>query len=298
MHDAGIQFNTSIAGDLIVTGINPFVQVGSFPGSWRNKTDVTEKDLQGLNKYNVDGDITIKDIKSGGNIKVSGKIGGYVNIEGEAVEFWANEIDEGLNCSSGSNEIRIFGSLGTITSTNTCEIDSGYGTLFINNCYTKLNATVDKGGITINNAFNDVNIENNNSDTYVGFSNNVSDKKLTVLNKHGNIIAKNITGKAELTAETGSVTAEFLKVASNNKIIAKYNATVKVLDGQTFELTTKAKSADVNVKLGSVKYTNWDGAETVDGWKVKTDKINDNGLGIADTLFVQVTDNGKIQIGF
>ena len=296
-----IQFNTSIGGGLVVTGENPFVQVGTFPGNWRNKTEIKDKDLVGLTRYDVAGDVTINNVTNGGNVKVSGKIGGYVYMNGDAIEFWANKIVGGLVSDSGSNQIRIYGSLGTTSSTNTCVIDSGYGCLYINKCYTKLNASCDKGGITVMKAYNDIIVDRNrNSDTYICFANDVTGKSLTVINEKGNITAKNISGVAMLDAKSGKVTAEFADVVGDSKVISNYDANIKVKDGKTFSLTAKAKkNTSVNVQLGSVTYKNWDGATDEGYYKVRTDIINPNGDDVpANSLTVNVVEKAKLEVSF
>jgi hypothetical protein len=284
--------NTNVGGDVDITGSNPMVEIGSIPGKWRNKKDISSSDISNLKAVNVSGNLIIHELEGGGNVKVSGSVKNVSVTESPSVEFWGVNVSR-LTCSDGSNNIRIFGMLGD-GSLSSSTLNIGEGSLFINSCTNIINITAQKGDIYIADAQNNVNIESKNGSSTVHFNKDVSNKSVTITNDNHNIEVTNINGVANLTAKKGKVTATFLKVVGQNNIYAQRNIDVKVKDGSTFKLITKAKAGGVDVNMSPVMYTNWDGAVNEDGWKVKTNIINDNGAATDNELLLQMNGNDKI----
>ena len=295
-----ILINKNIAGDLNVTGVNPTVEVGLLPGDWRNKTSFTEAELNSVKKVDVLGHVTLHNITDGGNIKVSGTIHKSAFVSAPYVQFWANNILEGINCDSGSNNIKVFGAVGIDGTDKNCNLDVGDGGLFINKAYTTLNKiSANKGDVYIANAYNDVIIESNNSDVFVNFAEDVTGKSISVVNENRNIKVTNISGLADLYAKRGSVEATFLSLADGeNKVEAARNLSVEVKDGFEFKLITKAKAGSVDVEMLPLVYKNWDGHELVDGWKIREDIVNNDSTPITKTLLLKMNGSDKLSATF
>ena len=308
-----ILVNSNVGGDLDITGENPLVEIGSMPGSWRNRKDsykdMTKEIMDNKKAKGVFGDVIIHDIEKGGNVKISGVVGGDTYINAPDVEFWAGFVLKGLYCDEGSNNIRIFGSVGVnITeleptygaaltifgATNEvkyCSLNVGDGSLFINNSYHVLSITSNKGDVYINRVQNGSEINSTNSGVTVCESHGY----LMVHCDNHNISASNIYGTVNLTAMRGKVAATFVNVSGESTIIAQRNIDVSVKDGNAFNLTTKAKAGAVDVKMLPVEYDSWDGVEKQDGWYVRTDAIN--GGSASNTLFLQMNGGDKITAG-
>ncbi len=308
-----ILVNSNIGGNVDITGQNPLVEIGSMPGSWRNRkdsyTDMTDEIMNNNKAKGVFGDVIIHDIEKGGNVKVSGVVGGDTYINARDIEFWAGFVLKGLYCDEGSNNIRIFGSVGVdITelepaygvaltifgATNDvkyCSLNIGDGSLFINNAYHTLSITAKKGDVYINRIQNGAEINSTNGGATVCESHG----DLTVHCDNHNISVSNIYGSVNLTAMRGKVAATFVNVSGENTIIAQRNIDVSVKDGNAFNLTTKAKAGAVDVKMLPVEYNNWNGVEKQDGWFVRTDEIN--GGNASNTLLLQMNGGDKITAG-
>ena len=289
-----IQIASSIGGSAVISGENPLVSFGSIPGGWAKKKTITQDDLNKLNKVNINGDLTIRNVTYGGNVKVSGRVGGLTYITAENIEFWANELRGGLNCDSGVNNIKVFGSFGTSASSS-FTIDSGNGGLFINKLNSQLTVLANKGDVYIANANANVYIQAEHSYIYVGLVSG-STAKVTAKTTYGNIEVNNISNKVDLKTENGSIKAKFLKVIGENKIVSKRSIDVKVKDdpnNPSFTLTTKAKAGSVNVKMTPVVYTNWNGATEVDGFKTRTDIINGTTAN-SNSLYLEMTGTDRI----
>ncbi len=291
-----IIFNKDISGDLSISGKNPDIQIGELSGNIMDAIEKDKYDPSTIKQVNVNGSISITDCEMG-SVRVTGTVNEFVYINAPNLQFWANKVAKGITCASGSNNIRIYGSLCQNDIGRECVIKNGDGHLYINNSYASLKIYASKNGVNIKNAHGDIWIESEDGGTYVSFANGVSEKALIVNAKRGSITAKNITGSVDLNAQNSDVTAEFLNIVGENSIQAKYKATISVADGIVYALTTKAKSASVEVNLGSVTYNNWDGAENVDGWKVKTNNINTTSTDeLTNSLLVWVKENGKINV--
>lgn len=287
-----VLINKNVGGDVDVTGLNPMVEIGQIPGYWRNKKEFSTEDFNKLTPVNVSGNISIHEIEGGGNIKVSGSVTNVSISESSFVEFWGINVSR-MTCSDGTNNLRIFKKLGD-SSSITSTLNIGEGSLFINNCTNSVNVMAQKGDIYIADAHSNVNIDSKNGSSTVHFNESVTGKSVTITNENHNIEVTNINGVANLTAKKGSVKATFLKVVGNNNIYAQRYIDVKVKDGTTFKLITKAKAGSIAVDMPPVVYNNWDGAENQDGWKVKTNVINDNGSLTTDILTLQMNGNDKI----
>ena len=308
-----ILVNSNIGGNVDITGQNPLVEIGSMPGSWRNRkdsyTDMTDEIINNNKAKGVFGDVIIHDIEKGGNVKVSGVVGGDTYINAGDIEFWAGFVLKGLYCDEGSNNIRIFGSVGvditelepaygaTLTifgatdDVKYCSLNIGDGSLFINNAYHTLSITAKKGDVYINRIQNGAEINSTNGGATVCESHG----DLTVHCDNHNISVSNIYGSVNLTAMRGKVAATFVNVSGENTIIAQRNIDVSVKDGNAFNLTTKAKAGAVDVKMLPVEYNNWNGIEKQDGWFVRTDEIN--GGNVSNTLLLQMNGGDKITAG-
>lgn len=330
-----IIFKNNIDGNVTIEGDNPYVEFGSvsekpvniienskveeYTRQKKMETDPNkindlenkivseqkkvENALKDIGKVDVKGNILVMECKDG-NIKVGGTVFGFVYIESANVQFWANNVENGITCVEGSNNIRIFGSLCKTHAGQDCTIRNGDGHLFINNCYANVKIYAKKNGVNIKNAYNDVYVENKNYATDVNFAEGVVGKKLTIYQENGKITATNLSGVTILDAATNSVTAEFLDINGENSIKAKSGVTIKIKDGvqYTFIAKGKAKSVKLDVNFGSVKYDNWAG-ERVDEmteqgikYTVRYDNINTDpdATGLS-SLKVFITDSGKIK---
>ena len=281
-----ITFNTNIAGNVSVSGRSPAVEFGHLPMDLKFNNDF---DISDVKQYNILGNLVIDNCSGAGNVKVSGTVNGYVYIYNPDIEFWARNVNNSIICNGGANNIRVFEKLDGMTSTINC----GNGYLYLNNTYSSVIAESTKNTVEIKNARNDVTVSNTYGDIVVEFADGVT-KKIVATTEKGSIKATKLRGEAKLTANGGNITASFENVAGSNEILAKYRANVTVVDNITYNFTARAKTATVDVKLGSVIYNNWNDAENVDGWKTRTDVINNNGSAPENSLTVTVTDNGKI----
>lgn len=294
-----VNFNKDINGDLIVHGFNPSVEVGVVQQKIVDGVENgTITNLDSLKKVNVNGNVIIENEKSDqGSVKISGTVSGYVYINAPNIQFWANNVEDGLNCESGSNNIRIFGSLCKSNVGKTCVIKNGDGHLFINDCYAKPTIKASKNGVYVKNAYEDIVVDNENNDTKINFAETVANKTLTITQEKGNVYASNISGTVNIKATNGNINADFRLVVGHNVIEANRDAIVTVNDGNTFALTTKVNSANVDVKLGSVTYDNMNSAETINGYKQRTDNINTTQEeNLPDTLLVWSKDYGKVAV--
>ncbi len=293
-----IIINKDISGDLIVKGDNPLVSVGTIPGNWRNRRDLTASDLNSLKPVNVGGDLFIDNLESGGNIKISGSVKNVTISQSSIIEFWANKISGVVSCNDGSNNIRVFGSLGAENTAGISTINTGNGSLFVNNPRCKLDIYAQKGDVFVESAYNDVKINSTNGSSVVHFNPDAPETCiLNVTNENWNIEATNIKGKSYINAKNGSVIAKFLKVAAQtSEIYASKNIDVEVKDGSTFKLITSSQlnSGSVSVNMPPKIFTNWDGALTEGGWRNKTTLINTNNDSIENVLLLRITGNDKI----
>ena len=292
-----ILVNKSIGGDLTVTGVNPLVEVGQLPGSWRNKKEFTDDDFAKIKKVDVMGQVTIKDITGGGNVKVSGTVYQDVMVNAKAVEFWANNINHGLNCNSGANNLRLYGRLGSNGENRNSTILTGDGSLFINKSYNSLDITADKGDVYVADAYNNVIINTTNSSATVHFNKAVSGKTVDITTERHNIEVTNINGVANLTAKDGKIKADFRLVSGTNNLTAKRDINVTVKDGSTFNLLVSATGGDVEVDMltPELVFKGWGNAEKdAQGYYSRGGIVNDNGGAVSNYLNVKMTDWGKI----
>ena len=321
-----IIFNNDVQGDVVIEGENPYVEFGKITekavntienskaeeytrqknmeksqskiNDLQNKIDSENKKaenaLKDIKKVNITGSLTIINC-SNGNVKVGGTVYGFVYLNAPNIQFWANNVENGFTCESGSNNIRIFGSLCKTHAANTCTIKNGEGHLFINNCYPNVDIYASKNGVNIKNAFNNVKIENKDYGTIVNFAEGVLGKTLDVKQEKGSITATNLTGPTKLTADSNSIYAEFIKVQGENEIKAKFNIKTIVKDGQEYTFTVKSntKKSKLDVRLGSVKYSGWIAESSTAEIK---NNINNSSTGdLANSLLLWTTDGGKIQ---
>ena len=332
-----IIFKSDIEGNVNIEGDNPYVEFGSvaekpvntienskveeYTRQLKIETDTNKiKDLQNkiakeqknvekafndIKQVNIKGNLNIIDCNDG-NVKVGGTVYGYVYIQSPNVQFWANNVEDGITCDSGANNIRIFGSLCKTKPNKACEIVNGDGHLFINHCYADVSIEAKKNGVNIKNAYSNVYVKNENYGTSVNFAEGVVHKKLEIHQQKGGITATNLSGPTILEAETNKVTAEFLEIYGNtNSIRAKSGVTLKIKDsGNIYSFITKgkAKSVKLNVNLGSVVYDNWSGdwvdevTEQGIKYSVRHDNINAaSGTDLENILNIFVTDSGTIK---
>ena len=282
-----ITFNTNITGNVTIKGVNPAVEFGHFPMDLQYNKNY---DYSSITRYNIGGNLIVDECTDGGNVKVTGSISGFAYIRAPYLEFWASEINQGLTCVGGFNEVRVYEKLIGATSS----IESGDGSVYINHAHCKLDINSNKGTIEIANAHNNVEISNTYGDIIVNFANSEFNKTINATAQHGRIKATNIIGKATLIANGGNVDAQFYYVFGQNTIRAKFNANIVVEDNRTFEFIAKAKSAKIDVVLGSVEFHNWDNATPEDGWKTVSGIVNSQGYTPGESITVEVTDNGSI----
>ena len=291
-----IIFNRSLPANVTITGEDPNVEFGEVRSSLVSAIEnEKEYDLSALKQVNIGGSLNILDVERG-NIKISGTVGEYVYMKAPNVQLWANKISKGITCSNGSNDIKIFGSLGAGNQSGESILNVG-SHLFINEAYGTLKVNADKNGVNIRNAHGDVNVQNNNKETIVSFANDAVGKTLTVEQKSGNIVARNILGTAILNAPEGKIEAIFANITGENKINCRDDAAVKTKDGLVYELTTKTKSGSVDVRLGSVAYDNWNDATKDGDWKVVINNINSaDSSTLTDKLVIAVSGRGKTTV--
>lgn len=291
-----IVFNKSIPGEVKITGEDPNIEFGEVPTALVNAVeDGKEYDTSKLNKVNIGGSLSIIDVERG-SVKISGTVGEYVYMKSPNLQLWANKILQGVTCQNGSNDIKIYGSLGEGNKDGESIFKVG-SHLFINEVYGTLKVDADKNGVNIKNAHGDVTVTNNNRETIVSFANDAIGKTLTVTQNSGNIIANNILGTASLNAPEGRVTATFVKVVEENQINCRDDAEVKTKDGTVYELTTKTKNGSVDVRLGSVEYSNWDGATKDGDWKFVTSNVNaEDSQTLSNKLTIVVSGRGKTSV--
>ena len=291
-----IVINKDIGGNLTVKGSNPLVTVGTIPGNWRDRKDLNSSDLNSLKSVSIGGDLLIDKLEDGGNVKVSGTVNNVTISQSSIVEFWANKINCVLSCNDGSNNIRVFGSLGSGNPSGLSTINTGEGSLFINNSYCVLNITAQKGDVFIENANNKVTINSTNGSSTVHFNKDAAACEVNISNDNWNIEVTNIKGKAILNAKSGSVNAAFLSVSGQNEIYARRNVDVRVKDGSEFKLITSSNinSGSVEVNMPPVIYDNWTGSTTEGSWRVKSSLINTTNESISNILLLRISGNDKI----
>ena len=294
-----IIFNNSINGSVIISGENPCIEFGTVnSGFINNKKKKKNYDTSELQQINISGNVVVDDVKDGGSIKISGTVGGFLQMKSPNLQLWANNIDKGIICEDGSNEILIFGSLGKLApERESTLIVSKF--LLVNEPYSSLAITAKKDGVVIRNAHNNVFVENDNLETRVDFADDAIGKTLSVTQHRGNIIANNIQGRVELIAEEGNVTATFKNVSQNNQIEAKNNADIKVEDGLNFNLITKSyNGTKLNIDLGSIQEKNWPAEqELIDGkYKQISQTVPSGSEESENTLSVFVTGIGSLAI--
>ena len=291
--------NGNVGKDLYVRGKNPFVTIGEIPGTWRNRKDISADDLNALaNKHNVAGDVVIDNLTDGGNVKISGSARNVEISDSELVEFWANEITGVITCNQGSNNLRVFGSLGSGATANTSVIKTADGSLFINGSHCKLDVTANKGDVYINNAYNDVKINSKNGSSVVNFSELALDTAtVDITNERWNIEVTNIKNTATLNAKSGSVKATFLKVCGDNKIFAFGNIKTYIKDESQFKLVASSKlnTGKLHIVVSPEEYTDWSGAVQGEGdYRYKSLLVRTTDENIGNVLLLQITGNDKI----
>ena len=332
-----IIFNKDVEGDVLIEGKNPYVEFGSVPekpvntlenskveeytrqkkmetnpskiedlqNKINSETIAVTKALNDIRQVNIKGNLNIIDCEDG-NVKVGGTVHGFVYIQSQNLQLWANNVEDGITCDSGANNIRIFGSLCENNLGKTCTIKNGDGHLYINHCYANVNVYAEKNGVFIKNAHSNVYVENKDYGTTVNFAEGVLGKTLEVYQDRGKITATNLSGRTILKALTNSVTAEFLSIQGDDNVIeAKTGATIKVKDGNIFTFIAKgnAKSVKPNVNFGSVKYDSWNGnvngsrIEVIDKITYRHDNINtaQTDTDLSNNLTVYVTDGGTLK---
>lgn len=335
-----IIFNKDVEGDVYIEGKNPYIEFGSVPEKPVNTLENSKveeytrqkkmeknakiiedldrkiesenrninKALQDIKQVNIKGNLNIIDCEDG-DVKVGGTVYGFVYIQSQNVQFWANNVEDGITCDSGANNIRVFGSLCKTKPGKTCTIKNGDGHLYINHCYANVDIYATKNGVFIKNAHSNVSVDNKNYGTTVNFAEGVFGKTLEVHQEKGKITATNLSGRTILQADTNSVTAEFLDIKNENVITAKSGATIKVCDGKiyTFVAIGKAKAVKLDVSLGSVKYDSWNSntdnslVYVKDNITYRHDNINTSTVPtevnkkLSDSLTVSITDSGKIK---
>lgn len=290
-HIGTILFNKSIKGNVKISGDNPNIEFGTITQGFINNVKKNgDYNTESLKKVDITGDLTIDGVENGGNIKISGTVGGFVYMKSPRMSLWANNINGGIVSETGSDEIIIFGSLGQNDPSQVSELHVGSDLLIVNP-YMSLEIYAQKNGVEIRNAHNNVYVENDNWDTIVEFADNAEGKTLTVRQAHGNIIAKNIRGTADLVATNGKVTAEFTKVVGDNVVESKYEASVKVHDGLTYKLIAKGKST-LKIDLGAQQYNSWSGAQTVGAYKQLEINVPINSSSSTNTLSIFSEEKG------
>lgn len=298
-HLGTILFNKSVNGNVTISGDNPHIEFGTVTQAFIDKVkSESDYDATSLNKVNISGDLTIDGVENGGNIKISGTVGGFVYMKSPNMSLWVNNIDHGIVSENGSDEIIIFGSVGSQDTSKTCTLHVG-GNTIINNPYMSLEIYADKNGVDVRNARNNVYIENNNWDTKISFADGALNKTLTILQEHGNIIAKNIQGKANLIATNGKVTAIFKNIVGENKVQAKTEADVKIADGTSeYILTAKSRnSTTLKIDLGAQQYRDWSSAQEEGDYRQIQLFVPIGYTTATNSLNVYVVEKGNLNIG-
>ena len=112
-----IIFNTNVGGNVDISGRSPMVEFGHLPLDLKFNN---EFDISDVPQRNITGNLVINNCTGAGNVKVSGTVGGYVYVYSPDIEFWARNVNNGLTCNGGANNIRVFGDLKGIQSIIDC----------------------------------------------------------------------------------------------------------------------------------------------------------------------------------
>lgn len=256
-----------------ITGSNPHIQFGDISNDNSN--------------VSVLGDIAV-DCKNGGLIDISGSIYGTLSLISPNATLNVETTHREVTAIDGFKMLNIKNMVGDAT------INKGDGVLNIKSCSAdNLIITGNLNDVNIEKLYGNATITNNYGDINVTYASNASQyNKFTAVTKNGKITAKNLPCEVSLTSEKGNIYAEFLNIVGNNTITTNNQVTAKVKDNVMYNLTTKSKTGGVNVNLGSTNYTNWEGAETIEGYKVITSQVNGSGSG---NLIIQ-TNSGKINV--
>lgn len=252
---------------ITIKGRSPFVEFG----------DMSEKNSD----YDLYSDlsVTCQEEGNGGLVKVSGTLYGTTYFHSPNLEFRANNVEGNFGVQGGVSKIIINGNLNKMSkeltgSVATSLIDCGNGSVYINNCYADIKITAQQNNVTIDNAYENVEVQSATGATKVHFADG-AEKKLTIKNSsNGSVEATNIQGT--LNVETnGTVKLEFVKVVGENKVSTSSTIDVQIKDNLQYMFTTKSSSGNVKVNLGGdVEYSNCDGATEEGNLKVITHGVN------------------------
>lgn len=252
---------------ITIKGRSPFVEFG----------DMSEKNSD----YDLYSDlsVTCQEEGNGGLVKVSGTLYGTTYFHSPNLEFRANNVEGNFGVQGGVSKIIINGNLNKMSkeltgSVATSLIDCGNGSVYINNCYADIKITAKQNNVTIDNAYENVEVQSATGATKVHFADG-AEKKLTIKNSsNGSVEATNIQGT--LNVETnGTVKLEFVKVVGENKVSTSSTIDVQIKDNLQYMFTTKSSSGNVKVNLGGdVEYSNCDGATEEGNLKVITHGVN------------------------
>lgn len=234
---------------ITIKGRSPFVEFG----------DMSEKNSD----YDLYSDlsVTCQEEGNGGLVKVSGTLYGTTYFHSPNLEFRANNVEGNFGVQGGVSKIIINGNLNKMSKelnggVATSLIDCGNGSVYINNCYADIKITAKQNNVTIDNAYENVEVQSATGATKVHFADG-AEKKLTIKNSsNGSVEATNIQGTSNVETN-GTVKLEFVKVAGENKVSTSSTIDVKIKDNLQYMFTTKSSSGNVKVNLGGdVEYSN------------------------------------------
>ena len=256
-----------------IKGENPSVEFGN----------INDKN----SNVDINGDIAVE-CNKGGLIKVSGEVKGTVSvINSPYAELHLESTAKQVTATDGFEKMYITNLNGDAT------ISKGDGYLYIKNCNaSNLTVTGNKNDVVIENLYGDAEISNDYGGIDVTYM--ATYKANSVFKAHtenGMINVKNIPCKVDLSSEKGNIYAEFVNIVGSNVITTNNQIGVKVKDNLQYNLTAKSKTGDLSISLGSANFDSWEGAETVDDYKVLTTAVN--GGSASNSLLLQ-TESGKI----
>lgn len=293
---AVIIFNKDIGGTVNISGNNPDIQFGYIPDSYISDIE-SGKSSTGLTEVNIGGDLNLIELEKG-SVRIAGTVSGCAYLNKSFVTFVANNINKGISCDEGLNDIKIIGALRVENADGTCQIKTT-GALFINASHAKL--VVDtSNNLTIKNAYESVDVISSGGNTNIAFNKMATSKTISVLQKNGNIEVSNIMDTASLTAENGKIIADFKNVSGNNNLRAKSGVEVTIKDGEQFTLILQGKATTkLDVKLGAVVYDNWETSTAVGDLKYIQDNVNAGSDELLeDRLSILLENGGNITAKF
>ena len=252
---------------ITIKGRSPFVEFG----------DMSDK----KSAYDLYSDlsVTCQEEGNGGLVKVSGTLYGTTYFHSPNLEFRANNVEGEFGVQGGVSKIVINGNLNKMSeeltdSVATSSIDCGNGSLYINNCYAEVKIIANQNNVTIDNAYENVEVKSATGSTKVHFADGVQKELIVKNSSNGSVEATNIQGKTNIET-AGFVKLEFVKVVGENKVTTSSKIDVQIKDNLQYMFTTKSSSGNVNVSLGGdVEYNNCDGAATEGNLKIITHGVN------------------------